>query len=83
PHNDAGDATDLASLAFAPQHPAAFRMLRALPHGKNHISGPTGSRKSTTLQRKLPAQNDDSHGSLHEITVEHPLDHPNDGAVQT
>lgn len=82
-YNDAGDATDLAALGFAPEHVAAFRMLRAQPHGMNIISGPTGSGKSTTLQRMLAAQIDESHGSLHVITVEDPIEYPIDGAVQT
>jgi general secretion pathway protein E len=82
-YNDAGDATDLAALGFAPEHVAAFDALRAQPHGMSIISGPTGSGKSTTLQRMLVAQIDESHGSLHVITVEDPIEYPINGAVQT
>ncbi|KVV33385.1 secretion system protein E, partial [Burkholderia ubonensis] len=82
-YNDAGDASDLAALGFAPEHVAAFRTLRAQPHGMNIISGPTGSGKSTTLQRMLAAQIDESRGSLHVITVEDPIEYPIGGAVQT
>jgi type II secretory ATPase GspE/PulE/Tfp pilus assembly ATPase PilB-like protein len=82
-YNDAGDSTDLTHLGFTVEHAAAFAALKAHPHGMNIISGPTGSGKSTTLQRVLAGQIKDWDESLHVITVEDPVEYPIAGAVQT
>ncbi|MFC0694262.1 GspE/PulE family protein [Paraburkholderia humisilvae] len=82
-YNDAGDSTDLTQLGFTLQQADAFNRLAQRPHGMNIISGPTGSGKSTTLQRVLAGQIREMAGSTHVITVEDPVEYPIAGAVQT
>jgi type II secretory ATPase GspE/PulE/Tfp pilus assembly ATPase PilB-like protein len=82
-YNDAGESTDLRELGFTAAQASAFDLLTQQPHGMNIISGPTGSGKSTTLQRVLTKQLRDMAGSIHVITVEDPIEYPIEGAVQT
>jgi general secretion pathway protein E len=82
-YNDAGEATELTKLGFTSAQAAAFDLLTQQPHGMNIISGPTGSGKSTTLQRVLTRQLHEMAGSIHVITVEDPVEYPIEGAVQT
>jgi general secretion pathway protein E len=82
-YNDAGDSTDLTQLGFTRVQATAFELLAQRPHGMNIISGPTGSGKSTTLQRVLTGQIHEMGGSTHVITVEDPVEYPIAGAVQT
>lgn len=44
---------DLAALGFGEYEENLFYRLRAVPIGLNIIAGPTGSGKSTTLQRNM------------------------------
>ncbi|PMS22578.1 secretion system protein E [Trinickia dabaoshanensis] len=82
-YNDAGESTDLRELGFTVAQANAFDMLTQQPHGMNIISGPTGSGKSTTLQRVLTKQLREMAGTIHVITVEDPVEYPIEGAVQT
>ncbi|HEV3104064.1 MAG TPA: ATPase, T2SS/T4P/T4SS family [Trinickia sp.] len=82
-YNDAGDAMDLTQLGFTRAQAEAVDLLAQRPHGMNIISGPTGSGKSTTLQRVLTRQLKEMAGSIHVITVEDPVEYPIAGAVQT
>jgi type II secretory ATPase GspE/PulE/Tfp pilus assembly ATPase PilB-like protein len=82
-YNDAGEAADLTQLGFTPAQTATLDLLAQQPHGMNIISGPTGSGKSTTLQRVLSSQIRAMAGSIHVITVEDPVEYPIAGAVQT
>jgi type II secretory ATPase GspE/PulE/Tfp pilus assembly ATPase PilB-like protein len=82
-YNDAGESTELGALGFTAAQSAAVELLKQQPHGMNIISGPTGSGKSTTLQRVLSGQIKDLHGSIHVITIEDPIEYPIAGAVQT
>ncbi|WP_116137945.1 GspE/PulE family protein [Trinickia diaoshuihuensis] len=82
-YNDAGESTDLRELGFTVAQANAFDLLTQQPHGMNIISGPTGSGKSTTLQRVLTKQLREMAGTIHVITVEDPVEYPIEGAVQT
>ncbi|HTH58531.1 MAG TPA: ATPase, T2SS/T4P/T4SS family, partial [Paraburkholderia sp.] len=82
-YNDAGESADLTQLGFTPAQTATLDLLAEQPHGMNIISGPTGSGKSTTLQRVLSSQIREMAGSIHVITVEDPVEYPIAGAVQT
>jgi type II secretory ATPase GspE/PulE/Tfp pilus assembly ATPase PilB-like protein len=82
-YNDAGDTTDLQRLGFTDAQADILDFLKAQPIGMNIISGPTGSGKSTTLQRVLTSEIKDTAGTIHVITVEDPVEYPIAGAVQT
>jgi type II secretory ATPase GspE/PulE/Tfp pilus assembly ATPase PilB-like protein len=82
-YNDAGDNIDLRPLGFSETHAAMLQQLKEQPIGINIISGPTGSGKSTTLQRVLTGEILEAEGKLHVITVEDPVEYPIEGAVQT
>jgi type II secretory ATPase GspE/PulE/Tfp pilus assembly ATPase PilB-like protein len=82
-YNDAGDNIDLRPLGFSEAHAAMLQQLKEQPIGINIISGPTGSGKSTTLQRVLSGELLEAEGKLHVITVEDPVEYPIEGAVQT
>jgi type II secretory ATPase GspE/PulE/Tfp pilus assembly ATPase PilB-like protein len=82
-YNDAGDDVDLRPLGFSPRQADLLQRLKDQPIGMNIISGPTGSGKSTTLQRILMGELQESNGSLHVITVEDPIEYPIPAAVQT
>lgn len=82
-YNDAGDHIDLRPLGFSDEHARLIQLLKDQPIGMNIISGPTGSGKSTTLQRVLTGELIESEGKLHVLTVEDPVEYPIPGAVQT
>ncbi|SFV05776.1 GspE/PulE family protein [Pseudoduganella namucuonensis] len=82
-YNDAGDNVDVRPLGFSDTHAALLQQLKEQPIGMNIISGPTGSGKSTTLQRILSGEIIEAEGKLHVLTVEDPVEYPIDGAVQT
>jgi type II secretory ATPase GspE/PulE/Tfp pilus assembly ATPase PilB-like protein len=82
-YNDAGDNIDLRPLGFTDTHADMLQRLKEQPIGINIISGPTGSGKSTTLQRVLCGEIMETEGRKHIITVEDPVEYPIEGAVQT
>lgn len=82
-YNDAGDNIDLRPLGFSELHAAALQRLKEQPVGMTIISGPTGSGKSTTLQRVLQGEILEADGKLHVLTIEDPVEYPIEGAVQT
>ncbi|MGZ3238064.1 MAG: GspE/PulE family protein [Burkholderiaceae bacterium] len=82
-YNDAGDNIDLRPLGFSNAHAEMLQTLKEQPIGMNIISGPTGSGKSTSLQRILSGEILEAEGKLHVLTVEDPVEYPIEGAVQT
>ncbi|MFZ6774454.1 GspE/PulE family protein [Undibacterium sp. SXout7W] len=82
-YNDAGDNIDLRPLGFSDSHAEMLQQLKEQPIGMNIISGPTGSGKSTSLQRILTGEILEAEGKLHVLTVEDPVEYPIEGAVQT
>lgn len=82
-YNDAANDLDLGRLGFDANQVAAVETLKKKPTGVVLIGGPTGSGKSTTLQRVLSSIIAASHGRKHVITVEDPPEYPIPGAVQT
>lgn len=63
-------------LGFLPVQIEHFKRLRSLPYGLNLITGPTGSGKSKTLQVNLNQLYDETGGSRHILTLEHPPEYP-------
>jgi len=82
-YNDAAKDLDLGRLGFDAVQSAAVENLKKKPTGVVLIGGPTGSGKSTTLQRILSSIIAACHGRKHVITVEDPPEYPIVGAVQT
>lgn len=73
---------DLESLGFGKYELDLFYRLRAVPIGLNIIAGPTGSGKSTTLQRNMIKLLQDKNYEANLITVEDPPEYPIPGARQ-
>ena len=74
---------DLVELGFTKTQKARFVSLRRRHAGLILISGPTGSGKSTTLQRVLGGLIHESLGARHVYTIEDPPEYRIPGATQT
>ena len=75
-------ASNLAALGFSEREEVLFRQIRTVPTGMVVISGPTGSGKSTTLQRNMIAMLQERNYEFNLITVEDPPEYPIPGARQ-
>ena len=73
---------DLSSLGFGEFEEDLFYRLRAVPVGLNIVAGPTGSGKSTTLQRNMIKLLQEKNYELNLLTVEDPPEYPIPGARQ-
>ena len=73
---------DLSSLGFGEYEENLFYRLRAVPTGLSVIAGPTGSGKSTTLQRNMIKLLQEKNYEVNLITVEDPPEYPIPGARQ-
>jgi general secretion pathway protein E len=82
-YNDTTDDLELTSLGFTQAHIECLQFMKRRPTGVVIIGGPTGSGKSTTLQRVLSGIIQENQGRKHIITVEDPPEYPINGAVQT
>ena len=81
--DDNPDGTsDLSSLGFGKFEEDLFYRLRAVPVGMSIVAGPTGSGKSTTLQRNMIKLLQEKNYELNLITVEDPPEYPIPGARQ-
>lgn len=74
--------SDLRTLGLGDREIDLFYRLRATAVGLKIIAGPTGSGKSTTLQRNLIKLIQEHHGEMNVITVEDPPEYPIPGARQ-
>ena len=75
-------SSDLKSLGFGEREENLFYRLRAVPVGLNIVAGPTGSGKSTTLQRNMIKLLQEKNYEINLITVEDPPEYPIPGARQ-
>jgi general secretion pathway protein E len=82
-YNDADQSTDICLLGYSQEQKSLIGLMKRRPTGINIISGPTGSGKSTTLQRILLSINQECRGTKHIITIEDPPEYPMAGIVQT
>lgn len=80
--DNAESAGDLSILGFEPQEVELFYRMRAIPTGMVIVAGPTGSGKSTTLQRNMISMLQERNYELNLITVEDPPEYPIPGARQ-
>lgn len=78
-----GEGHDVAQLGYEEEQRIQIQTLKRRPTGINIVIGPTGSGKSTTLQRVLTSYIRETDGRKHVITVEDPPEYPIPGAVQT
>lgn len=74
--------SDLRSLGLGDRELNLFYRLRATAVGLNIVAGPTGSGKSTTLQRNMIKLIQERNGEINVITVEDPPEYPIPGARQ-
>lgn len=80
---DSSSASDgLESLGFTERELDFFYQLRGAPTGITVVSGPTGSGKSTTLQRNMIQMLQERNYEINLITVEDPPEYPIPGARQ-
>jgi type II secretory ATPase GspE/PulE/Tfp pilus assembly ATPase PilB-like protein len=82
-YDASGASNDLRELGYNANQTARIAFLKRRPTGLNLVAGPTGSGKSTTLQRTLASLIEETEGTRHVITVEDPPEYPIPGAVQT
>ena len=74
--------SDLSSLGLTEFEENLFFRLRSVPTGVSIVSGPTGSGKSTTLQRNMIKLLQEKNYEINLITVEDPPEYPIPGARQ-
>ena len=82
-YDASGASNSLDELGFNINQSSRVAFLKRRPTGLNLVAGPTGSGKSTTLQRTLASLIEETKGTKHVITVEDPPEYPIPGAVQT
>lgn len=82
-YNDTANSTDIRELGYSDEGNESINLMKRRPTGINIIAGPTGSGKSTTLQRTLLSIHKECRGTKHIITVEDPVEYPMAGIVQT
>lgn len=77
-----GRDEDVDNLGYSDGQLAEIKHLRRKPTGINIISGPTGSGKSTTLQRSLLALMRETRYEKNVVTIEDPPEYVIKGAAQ-
>lgn len=82
-YDASGASLDLHELGFTDVQKKMVHLMMRRPTGINLVTGPTGSGKSTTLQRVLTKLIQDTRGTKNVITVEDPPEYPIPGAIQS
>jgi type II secretory ATPase GspE/PulE/Tfp pilus assembly ATPase PilB-like protein len=80
--DDPESSGSLTSLGYTEMEAEMFFRLRAVPIGLVVVAGPTGSGKSTTLQRNMISLLQDRNFEINLLTVEDPPEYPIPGARQ-
>lgn len=80
--DDPDSSGDLSSSGYSEMELDLFYRLRAVPIGLVVVAGPTGSGKSTTLQRNMITLLKERNYECNLITVEDPPEYPIPGARQ-
>ncbi len=80
--DEGSEENSLATLGYSKRDEDIFFRLRAVPTGIVIISGPTGSGKSTTLQRNMIKMLEEKNYEVNLLTVEDPPEYPIPGARQ-
>jgi len=75
-------SSDLSSLGLGKFEEDLFYKLRSMAVGVNVVAGPTGSGKSTTLQRNMIKLLQEKNYEINLLTVEDPPEYPIPGARQ-
>lgn len=75
-------SSDLCSLGLGKYEEDLFYKMRSMAVGLNVVAGPTGSGKSTTLQRNLIKLLQEKNYQINLLTVEDPPEYPIPGARQ-
>lgn len=75
-------SSDLRSLGLGKYEEDLFYKLRSMAVGLNVVAGPTGSGKSTTLQRNMIKLLQEKNYEINLLTVEDPPEYPIPGARQ-
>ncbi|MCL2439455.1 MAG: Flp pilus assembly complex ATPase component TadA [Alphaproteobacteria bacterium] len=81
-NSDSKNDDDLGVLGFSEYETSRLYRMRAFPTGLSYIAGPTGSGKSTTLQRNMIKMLKEANYEINLITVEDPPEYPIPGARQ-
>ncbi len=77
-----GVVGDVDTLGYAEKQVVSIKRMRAVPMGINIVAGPTGSGKSTTLQRILSTLMIERRNEIATFTVEDPPEYVIEGAQQ-
>ncbi|MAJ63880.1 MAG: hypothetical protein CL558_12240 [Alphaproteobacteria bacterium] len=77
-----GIVGDVDTLGYAEKQVTSIKRMRAVPMGINIVAGPTGSGKSTTLQRILSTLMIERKNEIATFTVEDPPEYVIEGAQQ-
>ena len=75
-------SSDLRSLGLGKYEEDLFYKMRSMAVGLNVVAGPTGSGKSTTLQRNMIKLLQEKNYQINMLTVEDPPEYPIPGARQ-
>ena len=81
--NSRGNKLTLENAGYLPEQIAQIRRMRQRTTGINVFSGPTGSGKSTTLERVLSELLAAFDNKIHLLTIEDPPEYAIAGAIQT